>query len=155
MVEKVEFGKVYRNKKTGKIGVRFTGHDYGVIARNIEAAMIYQGSNENPEKDTSPPFEGTLFEDLELYTLKPEDLLTDEHVKSVCKPGSEETCRYLSVGSCGFECEKVSDDNSIAMRIDERVERGDMRAKGNNCGGRYSPLIFQSSEKNIIRTSSS
>jgi hypothetical protein len=135
--EDIKLGHVYLNKKTKKIGVVFGGFDYGCIEHSIEIAMIYQGDDKKPEG--APPFDGTLFKDLERYELKPKDILTDKYVKTVCKPGSEETCAYLIASANGFECAKVLGDNSVAHTIDDRLEKGTIRAKGNNCGGRYNP----------------
>lgn len=56
-----------------------------------------------------------------------------QHVNDVCKPGEGgATCRYLVVGQRGFECEKYG---SLRRILDNRVEKGEMAAKGDNCGG--------------------
>ena len=133
--EDITPGIVVRNKKTGKIGVPFTGYDYGCINPDVEVAIVYQSDDEKPGE--APPFEGTLFGNLELYELKLGDLLTQEHVNKVCKPNTEKTCRYLIVGKDGFECAKVLGDTSIAHHLDNRVRNDSIRATGNNCGGRY------------------
>jgi hypothetical protein len=139
--------KVYRNSKSGLLGVKFNGYDYGVIEDSLEVAMVYQGKDKDPS-DKAPPFIGTVFENLENYELKPRDLLTDEHVKKVCKPAEgDKTCRYLTLGGrSGFECSKVSGDTSIAHHVDDRVKNNEMSAKGNNCGGRYNSQIYGSSK---------
>jgi hypothetical protein len=59
--------------------------------------------------------------------------LTEEHVKAVCKPGTTECCRYLTMGPRGWSCEK---HGSLKALLDERVRTGTMRATGDNCEGR-------------------
>jgi hypothetical protein len=142
----VRSNKVYRNNKTGLLGVEFSGYDYGVIEESVEVAMVYQGKDKDPS-DKAPPFIGTSFENLDTYELKPQDLLTEEHVNNVCKPAKGNiTCRYLTIGGrSGFECAKVSGDTSLAHHIDERVKSKEMSARGNNCGGRYNSNIYGSS----------
>ena len=136
--EDIVSGHVYKNKKSGHLCVVFKGYDYGCIANSIEIAMIYQGSDKKP--DNAPPFVGTSFGNLEPYELKPEDILTEEHVKKVCKSGSGKTCAYLTMSPpAGFVCAKVLGNQSIANTIDDRLREGTMNAKGNNCGGRYNP----------------
>lgn len=59
----------------------------------------------------------------------------DEQRKRVCRPGEGAlTCRYLVIGSGGFECAKNS---ALRWTIDERV--ASMTAKGDNCIGIVPP----------------
>lgn len=59
-------------------------------------------------------------------------MITDEHVRAVCKLGQGAACcRYLMFGK-GFECHKHS---QLAAVIDGRVERGEFNARGDNCDG--------------------
>jgi hypothetical protein len=132
--EEIKSGMVFRNVVTGQIGVLFEGFDYGCIDSSIEVPIVYQGTDKNP---STPAFFGTKFEDIESYSLKPEDMLTMDHIRAVCKPRTERTCRYLMVGENGFECARVLGDTSIAWKLDDRANEGSIRAIGNNCGGRY------------------
>jgi hypothetical protein len=59
--------------------------------------------------------------------------ITEEHAKAVCKPGTTECCRYLTMGPRGWSCEKHS---TLSLAIDKRVAEGTMRAIGDNCEGR-------------------
>lgn len=59
--------------------------------------------------------------------------MTDEFVKRVCRIGQgRQCCRYVSFGAGGWDCEKYK---STGLYIDQRVERGEMNARGDNCGG--------------------
>jgi len=56
-----------------------------------------------------------------------------KHAKEVCKVGQgAETCRYLTMTSFGWSCEKGS---SMSLYIDRRVQQDKMTARGNNCDG--------------------
>lgn len=57
---------------------------------------------------------------------------SDQHVKDVCRPGTVECCRYLCMGSMGWECAKHT---SLQTVIDTRANSGQMRAIGDNCDG--------------------
>lgn len=127
-------GMLLRNTQTGDIGVPLTGYDFGVIDHETEIGVVYRGT----KSSQAPAFDGTPFALLEPYRPKTGDLLTEEHVKSVCKPGKgNKTCRYLTAGSDGFECAKVSGDPGTARMMDERVEKKEAAARGNNCNGKY------------------
>jgi len=132
--EDIKPGMVVRNKRNGKIGAPYTGQDYGCIDGEVEVAIVYQGKDRDP---TGPSFEGTRFDDLEEHELKPEDLLTEGHIKRVCKPNTEEACRYLVVKEDGFDCARNFGDIGIAIEIDRKVRNGSFSATGINCGGRY------------------
>jgi hypothetical protein len=57
----------------------------------------------------------------------------NQHVINVCKLGQgNECCRYLVMGSLGFECAK---NTSMRSTIDNRVDMNAMVAQGNNCEG--------------------
>lgn len=62
------------------------------------------------------------------------DVIEMEHVKAVCKIGAGEgkCCRYLIMGSGGFECARHTE---LSAAIDERADSGQMNAKGKNCEG--------------------
>lgn len=122
-----------RNLVTGQIGVLYEGYDYGVIDSSVEVPIVYKSKDET---STAHAFLGTRFEELEPYSLKPEDVLTILYIKDVCKPNTEKACRYLTLGRDGFECAKVL-GNNLALELDERVEKGSIRAIENNCSGRY------------------
>jgi hypothetical protein len=62
-----------------------------------------------------------------------ESIIEDEYVTRVCRPGSEETCRYLLLGPKGWQCGKIFPETKDLL--DKRVEDGRMRSKGNNCAG--------------------
>ena len=53
-----------------------------------------------------------------------------DHLKRVCRVGTELCCRYVSGGATGFECEKGT---PLGAHLDRTVSR--MRAKGDNCSG--------------------
>jgi hypothetical protein len=58
----------------------------------------------------------------------------DDHVKTVCKIGQGEACcRYLTISSSGWSCEKLT---SIGRHLDEMVVNKDIIARGDNCQGR-------------------
>lgn len=62
---------------------------------------------------------------------------TNDEVKSICQPGTENTCAYLVMSPTGFECAKFS--TSTARTINHRLDEGTMRAtRQGNCrnGGR-------------------
>lgn len=68
------------------------------------------------------------------------DLIGDfpdtEYAKTVCKIGmGEECCRYLTMASTGWSCEKHSD---LKNYIDFRVRTNQMVSHGDNCEGKHS-----------------
>jgi hypothetical protein len=57
-----------------------------------------------------------------------------DHVKNVCKIGQGNTCcRYLVIGSSGFECVKNTD---MKAYLDSRVAMETMDARADNCEGK-------------------
>jgi hypothetical protein len=60
-------------------------------------------------------------------------VIETEYWKNVCKPYTGSCCRYLVMGSDGFECARLSDD--MIKTIDERADSGQMNAIGKNCEG--------------------
>jgi len=132
--EEIRPGIVVRNTKTGKIGVLYTGHIYTPI-KKTEVPIVYQGDDKNP--DTIPQILGTIPGSLETYELKPEDILTDEHTRKVCKPDTREACRYFFKGIFGQECARVLSNLNVAEHVDGLVETDRKSEKGRNCGGRY------------------
>ena len=59
--------------------------------------------------------------------------ISEIHLKQVCKIGQgNKCCRYLVVGSQGFECVKHT---AIKDLLDSRVEDKLMVAQGDNCAG--------------------
>jgi hypothetical protein len=58
--------------------------------------------------------------------------LTEEYIKSTCKPGTENACRFFSIGGGGFTCEKFG---YLMDSINTRVRNNEMRATGDNCNG--------------------
>ena len=57
----------------------------------------------------------------------------NEHVKTVCKIGQgNDCCRYLVMGSPGFECVK---NTSLRSTLDSRVAMNAIVAQGDNCEG--------------------
>jgi hypothetical protein len=145
--EELRPGVVVKNIKTGRIGVPFTGFGYGAVGGKVGVAIVYQGSDSNPK--ATPQFSGTPYEDLVEYSLKPQDILSDEHLKNVCKPGTEGACRYLMPTRDGAECARVLSSLNVAEHIDLEVEEGIRRETGRNCGGRYNPSAIQR-ERDII-----
>jgi len=142
-LEVIKPDMMVRNKKTGKIGVLFNTGPYPI--REIRASLlsdvgiIYQDDDRTPNP---PRFELTSFEDLEEYQLRPEDLLTADHRKKVCKQNTSEQCRYLIKLCRGYVCARVLGNSQIAKDIDLDVLRGEIETKGNNCGGRYNKRVI-------------
>ena len=59
--------------------------------------------------------------------------LKNEHVSEVCCLGKgERCCRYLGMGSDGWQCLKHT---GFRAAVDERFAAGQMAAKGDNCEG--------------------
>lgn len=59
-----------------------------------------------------------------------------EYAKSVCKIGhGAECCRYLTMGTSGWSCEKHSE---LKTEIDARVAHYKFNARGDNCEGKKS-----------------
>ncbi len=55
-------------------------------------------------------------------------------IEDVCKIGKgNECCRYLVIGTKGFECMKHT---SMKQLLDKRVEDKMMTARGDNCEGK-------------------
>ncbi len=59
-------------------------------------------------------------------------MISEDHLKSTCQPGTENCCAYLTLGAGGFECAKMS---SLKLSIDLRLAEGTMNAIGDNCDG--------------------
>lgn len=140
---------VYRNKRTGRIGVLFVGCDYGCLGDN-EVGMVYQGNDDNPNR---PFFLGTDPNLLEEYRLKPEDQLTKKHLDEICRVGKGKSCcRYLTFNVKGFSCARVDGNTYLAITLDDRVRENTMTTQGSNCGGRYNPLqIVELPKERIIK----
>lgn len=59
-------------------------------------------------------------------------MITNEYVKTTCKPGQmEKTCRYLLMSPEGWECGKTDPRRKVV--IDNRV--ASMSAQSDNCDG--------------------
>lgn len=55
-------------------------------------------------------------------------------IKDICKIGQgHQCCRYLVMGTQGFECAKHSE---LAKLLDQRVETQTITARGDNCEGK-------------------
>ena len=64
--------------------------------------------------------------------------MMSEHVGKVCRIGQgHECCRYLMMGTKGFECAKVAGIGMKAL-LDQRVAEETMTARGDNCDGKES-----------------
>jgi hypothetical protein len=62
-----------------------------------------------------------------------ESIIDDmEHIKNICKIHTHSCCRYLIMGSSGFECARNS---KMQKDLDERADSGKMNAVGKNCNG--------------------
>lgn len=58
----------------------------------------------------------------------------NEQIKNICKIGQgNDCCRYLMMGSGGWECAKGT---SLQRTLDIRAEFGKMTARGDNCEGK-------------------
>jgi hypothetical protein len=56
------------------------------------------------------------------------------YIKDTCKIGQgHDCCRYLIMGSKGFECAKVT---ILKAHLDERVRQESIVARGDNCEGK-------------------
>lgn len=60
------------------------------------------------------------------YTHNNSCALEAEHVKTVCKPGTLDTCIFLTLGDQGFMCEKFN--SSMAGTLLRRFSEGNMKA---------------------------
>lgn len=59
--------------------------------------------------------------------------INEDTLKSICKIGEgQNTCRYIMRSKDDYVCVKNS---IVQVSIDERVEKGGMVARGNNCSG--------------------
>lgn len=68
--------------------------------------------------------------------------LARAHVDAVCLFGQgARCCAYLAMGE-GFRC--LKDDSGLAQIIKARIERGESRARGDNCSG---PPEFESTTR--------
>ena len=57
----------------------------------------------------------------------------NKYVEDICKIGQRtDCCRYLVMGTKGFECAKFT---SIASLLDSRVVSKTINARGDNCEG--------------------
>src|SRR5215510_2138737 len=67
--------------------------------------------------------------------MKINPLISDEHLSKVCglKNPDIETCTFMTLGPDGFKCGK--DDEDIRRHLEERLRKGTMRSKGDNCIG--------------------
>ena len=136
--EDIRPGMILKNKVSGNIGVLYTGCTYGCIESSMEVPIVYQGKDSDPK---GPFFLGTPYEALELYKLKSEDILTEKHMKDVCKPGKDkETCCYLACGSDGFLCLKLGGTLETVWTMETRIGEGKSVANSNNCGGRFGSI---------------
>lgn len=62
------------------------------------------------------------------------DLIPEHHVTLACRPGTAACCAFLaSAGPPNYFCAKG--DPSLARVIRQRLEAGEMNARGDNCGG--------------------
>lgn len=61
------------------------------------------------------------------------NVISNEDAQKICKPGTEECCRYLTMTASGWECAK---NTALKGILDARVGAGTMRATGDNCDGR-------------------
>ena len=57
----------------------------------------------------------------------------EQYVKEVCQPGTAACCAYLTMGSEGWECAKIT---PLRFTIELRLAEGTMKATGDNCEGR-------------------
>jgi hypothetical protein len=54
-------------------------------------------------------------------------------VSAVCRPNTHDCCRYLCMNQNGWQCGKLSE--RLRAYIDDKVGKGEWRAKGDNCDG--------------------
>lgn len=58
----------------------------------------------------------------------------NNQIKNICKIGQiHDCCRYLVMGTKGFECMK---NTSMSTLLDKRVETETIVARGDNCEGK-------------------
>lgn len=115
--------------EVGNIVQEKYGYDYGLAADDTAMTGIRHISVVSPTEDASFTIP---VEDLKEVDIPPP---TDAEVKSLCKIGQGDACcRYLTMGSDGWGCAKLS--RELRKQIDERVTAGTMNAKGDNCSGK-------------------
>ena len=57
----------------------------------------------------------------------------DQHRRAVCKIGrGVDSCRYLTLGTAGWDCER---NTAMGLILDHKAESGEMIAQGKNCEG--------------------
>jgi hypothetical protein len=119
----------------GSIVFKQSGYDYGLARDDTNFTGIEHISVTLKRSGGYPGFTIPLC-DLEPTVAEPLPELTEDHVKSVCRPGADhDTCRYLAMSPKGWSCEKHS---SLAQLIDDRVASKTIVARGDNCTGRAS-----------------
>ena len=61
-------------------------------------------------------------------------VIDNRELRELCRIGQgAECCRFLMCGAGGFECGKHTEFADI---LNQRVEIGDMNARGDNCEGK-------------------
>lgn len=60
--------------------------------------------------------------------------MDEKYVLTICKMGQgKECCRYLTMGSRGWSCEKLT---NLKSYFDKRVTENTITAQGDNCAGK-------------------
>lgn len=119
--------------KAGSVVYDCLGHDYGLASDDTRMTGIEHVSV-TLKRSGGYPYFTIPRRDLKKIDAPPLPKLTDCHVMEVCRLGEQaETCRYLAMGAGGWSCEKHS---PLAGTLDDRVTKGTITARGDNCEGR-------------------
>lgn len=119
--------------KVGTVVYLFAGYDYGLARDDTKITGVEHIGVSLKRGGRAPSFTHPL-PDLEPIEAEPFPKLTEEHVKSTCRPGADAaTCRYLTMSASGWGCEKHT---FLADLLDERVRKNTVIAQGDNCEGR-------------------
>lgn len=116
----------------GTIAIRFPGYDYGIASDDTAATGREHISLTKNLYGAYPSFSHPV-DDLEEVQIDHLPVVDDDHARDVCKMGQgAECCKFLTMGTSGWSCEKLS---SARMQLEYREG---MISKGDNCPGRRS-----------------
>lgn len=128
--------KVEPSAVAGTIVYPIRGSDYGLASDDTAMTGIPHRSVTLDKAGGYPSFTAPI-PDMEEIEVPDFEVMTNDHAKAVCQPGTEACCRYLTMSAKGWECAKLT---SLRSTLDYRATTGQMRATGDNCEGR-TPIV--------------